>query len=134
MNVIPIQVVQQEVRIPLAYFPKTSELELVVRGDMAVVRPKSLATLPALHQNERRAEMLAQTAVFEARLAELRQTHLGEYVAFHEGELVDHDADHHQLSQRIKVRFPNAIVLIRQVTAEPERPLRLGSPRLTHNP
>jgi hypothetical protein len=133
MNVMPIQVVQQEVRIPLAYFPKTSELELVVRGDVAIVRPKSAAALPALHQNERRAEMLAQTAVFEARLAELRQTHLGEYVAFHEGELVDHDADHRQLGQRIKARYPNAIVLIRQVTAEPERPLRLGSPRLTRN-
>ena len=134
MRLRTIQEDKQEVRITLDYFAKTSELELVVRGDMAVVRPKSLVTLPDLHQNERRAEMLAQTAVFETRLAELRQTHLGEYVAFHEGELVDHDADHHQLSQRIKARFPNAIVLIRQVTVEPERPLRLGSPRLTHNP
>ena len=99
----------------------------MVRGDVAVVRPKSTVALPALHQNAGRAEMLAQTVVFEARLPELRQTHLGEYVAFHEGNLVDHDADHRQLGQRSKARYPNAIVLIRQVTAEPERPLRLGS-------
>jgi antitoxin component of MazEF toxin-antitoxin module len=127
MDVIPIQVVQQEVIIPLTYFPESSELELEIKGDVVVIRPSKAA--PRLHQHEQQNEMLAQTAVFEARLEELQQTHLGEYVAFYQGELIDHDSDHRQLVQRIKARYPQEIVLIRQVTAQPPVPLRLGSPR-----
>jgi hypothetical protein len=131
MEITPIQIRQQEVIIPLTYFPESSELELVVEGDVVVVRPST--PLSALHQNKRQAEMLAQTAVFEARLEELQQTHLGEYVAFHQGELVDHDTDHRQLVQRIKARYPQEVVLIRQVTPQAQPPLHLGSPRLVHS-
>jgi hypothetical protein len=127
MDVIPIQVIQQEVIIPLAYFPESSELELEIKGDVVVVRPSTAA--PRLHQHEQQNEMLAQTAVFEARFEELQQTHLHEYVAFHQGELVDHDPDHRQLVQRVKAHYPQKTVLIRQVTAQPPAPLRLGSPR-----
>jgi hypothetical protein len=127
MEITPIQIRQQEVIIPLTYFPESSELELVVEGDMVVVRPSTAA--PRLHQHEQQIEMLAQTAVFEARFEELQQTHLHEFVAFHQGELVDHDPDHRQLVQRVKAQYPQKVVLIRQVTPQSQAPLRLGSPR-----
>lgn len=87
--------------------------------------------LPRLHRHKQQQEMLAETAVFEAHLNKLQQTHLNQYVAFHQGELVDHDADHHQLVQRINKRYPDETVLIRQITTENQHPIRLGSPRFT---
>lgn len=128
MTVKPIKVTPQEVIIPLSYFPKASELELVITEDAAVVRAKTDA--PRLHENTRRTEMLQQTAVFEAQHAQLSQDYLGAYVAIHKGKLVDHDPDHTQLVRRIQSQYPGQIVLIRQVTEEPAPHLRLGSPRL----
>ena len=130
MEAIPIQVIEQEVIIPLTYFPKSSKLELIVKDDVAVVRVK--AELPEPHENEHRAEMLVQKAVFEAQLETLKQKYLGEYVAYHQGELVDHDPSHKQLVQRINRHYPDGVVLIQQVTASTPAPLRLGSPRLIH--
>ncbi len=131
-ELLPIQVTQQEIIIPLTYFPHASELELVIEDDVAVVRAKSFA--PRLHKNEQRNEMLKQVAAFEAIEEELRQQYLDQYVAFHEGELVDHDADHTQLVRRINARYPEQIVLIRQVTDKEPAPIRLGSPRLVQTP
>lgn len=128
MNIIPIQVTQQEVIIPLSYFPRASELELVITDDVAVVRVKKV--VPGLHRHARREEMLRETAVFEAQLDQLKQHYLGQYVAFHGGKLIDHDTDHKELVQRMSAQYPHAIVLIRQVTDEPPAPLSLGSPRL----
>jgi hypothetical protein len=130
MTVKRIQVTAQEVIIPLTYFPQASELELVVNDDVAVVRPKTVVS--GLHQNERREEMLQETAAFEAQRAKLIQDYLGEYVAFHNGELVDHDPDHTRIIRRIQKQYPGQIVLIRQVTEEAASPLRLGSPRLAN--
>ncbi|MCP4360027.1 MAG: hypothetical protein GY796_18640 [Chloroflexi bacterium] len=128
MNSLPIQVRQDEVIIPLTYFPHAEELELVVEDDVAIVRAKTGTT--RFHKNERRAEMLEQTAVFESQRRELWQQYPEEYAAFHQGKLVDHDADHRRLRLRIDAQYPDQIVLIRQITAEPPAPLRLGSPRL----
>jgi hypothetical protein len=129
MIVKPIQVTPQEVIIPLTYFPNAAELELIIVEDTAVVRAKTDG--PQLHQHKRQAEMLAQAAAFEGQQKELQQ-YLGEYVAFHQGELVDRDPDRRALSRRIRTNYPGQIVLIRQVTAQPVPPLRLGSPRLNH--
>lgn len=123
-----IQVTPQEVIIPLTYFPRASELELVITEDVAVVRAKTAT--PELHRNKRQTEMLQQTAVFESQYTQLSRDYMGEYVAFHHGELIDHDSDHTQLVRRIQSQYPGQIVLIRQVTEQPAAPLRLGSPRL----
>ncbi len=123
-----IQVTPEEVIIPLTYFPHASELELVVTEDTAVVRAKTIT--PGLHRDKRQAEMLEQTAVFKAQYMQLLQVYPGEYVAFHQGKLVDHDPDHTQLVRRIQKQYAGQIVLIRQVREQSEGPLRLGSPRL----
>lgn len=128
MNITPIQVRQHEVIIPLTYFPHAGELELVIEGDVAVVRVKTGAA--RFHKNERRAEMLEQIAVFEAQRHELWQRYPEEYAAFHQGKLVDHDADHRRLVLRIDAQYPDQVVLIRQITEQPPAPLRLGSPHL----
>lgn len=128
MNVMPIQVIQQEVLIPLDYFAD-NELEVVVRDAFAVVRSKS--TQPVFPAHERQAEMLQEVAAFEEQHQQLVEQYLNEYVAIHKGQVVDHDVDHLQLVRRIDRRYPDDIVLIRQVEPQLPRPLRAPSPRFT---
>ena len=66
---------------------------------------------------------------YRAMHAELKQRFLGEYVAIHNGELVDHDADRRALSRRVRQKYENVAVLITPVEEEPERELLLQSPR-----
>lgn len=60
----------------------------------------------------------------------LLETHEGQYVAIHGGQLVDADADEIALLRRINARYPDDIVHIRRVTRGPDRELRIYSPRL----
>lgn len=71
-----------------------------------------------------------ELAAYRAMHEKLSQKYAGHHVAIFQGKLVDHDQDGAALSQRIYNRFPDEFVLIRQVTAEPERVLHFRSPRL----
>ena len=64
----------------------------------------------------------------------LKQEYLGEYVAFHQRKLVDHDPDLVELVQRRELNYPDEVVLIRQVLDEPEKELVVRSPRLITTP
>lgn len=66
---------------------------------------------------------------YRAMHAELKQRFLGEYVAIHNGELVDHDADRRALSRRVRQKYENVAVLITPVEEEPEREFLMPSPR-----
>ena len=61
---------------------------------------------------------------------ELKEKFLGEWVAIHNRELVDHDAEAADLHRRIRARFGRETVLIRQVEKTPERVIWLRSPRI----
>lgn len=61
--------------------------------------------------------------------AELKQQLLGQYVAIHNGELVDHDPDRRTLSQRVRQKYGNLAVLITPVEERPEREFLMLSPR-----
>lgn len=64
----------------------------------------------------------------------LKREYLGEYVAIYQGKLVDHDPDLVELIQRRELRYPDEVVLIRQVLEEPEKELVIRSPRLMPTP
>ncbi|MEM7110951.1 MAG: DUF5678 domain-containing protein [Chloroflexota bacterium] len=128
MDVIPIQVTQQGVLIPLAYFEESENLELVIRDGFAVVRRKSKS--PTFPAHKRQAEMMQEVQAFEAQHTMLADNYLGQYVAFYQGTLIDHDANHIQLVKRIDAKYPNEIVLIRQVQEKLPQPLRGPTPRL----
>ncbi len=58
-------------------------------------------------------------------------TNLGEYVAIHNGVLVDHDQDHRTLHLRIRQKFGRMPILLRQVTTDVNPPVLFWrSPRL----
>ena len=82
-----------------------------------------------LRQVEQEA-MQANIAAFLDQHSELLSRYRNEFVAFHRGELVDHDKDFQTLHSRIRQRFGRQPVLLRQVTSETERTWNFRSPRL----
>ncbi|MDE3090556.1 MAG: hypothetical protein KGJ80_14340 [Chloroflexota bacterium] len=60
----------------------------------------------------------------------LRARYLGEYIAMHNGRVVDHDRDGSALYWRVRSRFARTPVLVRQVTDEPGRVIRTHGLRL----
>ncbi len=75
-------------------------------------------------------KIIAESEAFRAMHAELLQQYRGEYVAVHNGEVVDHDEDICALNHRIRARYGRRAVLLQQVTAVPEIELVIRSPKL----
>jgi hypothetical protein len=76
-------------------------------------------------------KMQAENQAFEQMHSKLVTQYLGQYVAIHNCELIDHDTDLMALRKRIRQRFGRMPILLRQVTPERElRELILRSPRL----
>lgn len=117
------------VKIPLTAFTGTERLEVVIEDEYALVRSvpeegNRFAVDPRHEQMER------EVAAFEAQHATLSQTHLGQYVAFHNGELVGVDSDPQALRKRVREHYGrHAVVMIQQVELTLPPPLRLGSMR-----
>ena len=74
--------------------------------------------------------MQREKDAFIAMHPQLVQTYLGEYVAIHQGKLIDHDKDDVELIERMRAKLPDEVVLITEVLPELERILYLRSPRL----
>ena len=73
--------------------------------------------------------MEREEAAYQAMHADLLAHHAGQYVAIHEGKLIDHDRSELALLQRLNAHHPNAVVLLRQVRPLPEPDLYVRSPR-----
>jgi len=78
-----------------------------------------------------------QQAVMEYEVNAFEQMHfdlvsrfLGDYVAIYQGQVVDSDSDQLTLIERIDLRYPDQVVLIRQVQQQLPPPLNFRSPRL----
>ena len=71
-----------------------------------------------------------ETEAFWAMHAELVARYSGEYVAVHQGRVVDHDPDVTRLEQRVAERWGEAAVLIAPVTDAPRHDLTTTSFRL----
>ena len=82
-----------------------------------------------LRQMERE-KIQAEAEAFRSMHAELTEMYLGQYVAIHDGKVIDNDEDFQSLHGRIRQRFGRQPVLLRQVKSEPERVLTFSSPRL----
>jgi len=77
------------------------------------------------------AQMLQEEAAFDTMLPELRHRYPNEFVAMTQQQVVDHDQDEVALANRVHVRYPDALILIRPVLEQPEPPLVFRSPRFT---
>ena len=72
----------------------------------------------------------AKAQAFERMHPQLLRQYLGQFVAVHEGQVVDADVDFEALFLRLQKRLGDVPVLIRPVNAEPTLELRAPSPRL----
>lgn len=78
-----------------------------------------------LHREKIRAESDAFHAQFDRLLAE----YTGQYVAVHNGRVIDHGPDLRTLHLRVFEKLGHTQVLLKQVTAAPDRELVFRSPR-----
>ena len=106
--------------------------ELIQVAANRAVRPEELVenALRVYLRQLDHEKIKAEAEAFRKMHAALVGQHLGQYVAIHQGQLVDHDADFQALHHRIRQQFGRQSILLRQVTTEPERVLTVRSPRL----
>lgn len=77
----------------------------------------------------------AEISAFAELHQQLVDRYLGDYVAIHNSQMIDHDVDLRTLHLRIRHRFGRMPVLIRQVTQSAEaRDLVFRSPKLESLP
>ncbi len=88
-----------------------------------------LSAFPPLHVDADRPTMQREAAAFEAMHPTLWKQYPRQYVALHQGAVVDHDSDELALVQRIDESYPDAVVLIRQVLPRLPQTLVFRSPR-----
>ncbi len=74
------------------------------------------------------AKLDAEIATYEMMYPELRQKHLGQWVAVHEQKLVDHDSDRAALYKRVRATYGRTAILIRQVTEQPDNETWIRTP------
>jgi hypothetical protein len=82
------------------------------------------------YQDPRQPLLQKEEEAFVKMHEELVSKHLGEYVAIHQGQVIDCDPDEVRLVDRIQMNYPDEIVLIRQVQLGLPPPLYFRSPRL----
>ena len=80
---------------------------------------------------EQQAEKIAQEqGAYEAQHATLYHKFVGQFIAIHEGTVVDHDVARVTLSRRIRATYGKQPILITPVLAKPQRVFRVSRPRL----
>ena len=87
----------------------------------------------AIRERLRRLEdqkLAAEAKAFEGMHPQLVERYLGQFVAVHDGRVVDADVDFEALFLRLQKRFGDVPILIRLVGANPIPELRAPSPRL----
>ena len=96
------------------------QLEAVAQAEET--RPEAIAQEAfRLYLWEQSHHKIAQeSAAYHERHAELKEQYLGQYIAMHQGEVVDHDADFQSLYQRVRQRYGKTPVMLTQVGEEPE--------------
>lgn len=66
-------------------------------------------------------EIISQeTAEYRRQHAQIKANYLGQYVAMHKGQVVDHDADFTTLRQRIRQRFGRTPIMMTLVEETPD--------------
>ena len=111
-------------------------------------------TLSSLHQVADRlgesAEILADRAIhqflrqiaerkvaqeeeyFQGQHTQLLQSYQGQYIAMHDGQVIDSDVDELALYMRIRQQYPLIGILIKKVTVTPEDIWIIRSPRVEY--
>jgi hypothetical protein len=77
---------------------------------------------------QQRSKLDQEILAFERLYGQLMENYYGEWVAIHDGQLVDHDIDGTALYKRIRSRFGTISVLLRRVTEDANEDIWLRTP------
>lgn len=70
-----------------------------------------------------RRKISEESQIYQRRHAELKAQYLGQYIAMHNGQVVDHDSDFVALRQRVRQQFRHISVMITLVEEVAGRPI-----------
>ncbi len=70
-----------------------------------------------------RKKISKETSIYHKRHEELKNQYLGQYIAMHNGQVVDHDQDFQIVRQRVRKRFGRTSIMITKVEEIAEKPL-----------
>jgi hypothetical protein len=104
--------------------------ELDDRDVSALITDEILAFVPQSAAHAHQHLMEQERLAFLAQHEELWQKYPYQYVAIHQGKVVDHDIDQTALLKRRVAQYGKQVVLIRQVLPVAERTLLFRSPRI----
>jgi predicted heme/steroid binding protein len=68
--------------------------------------------------SDRLAHLAYQQTLFDAAKAELLQAYPGQYVAFEDGQVLDHDVDDRAMAERVYQKYGYRDILMQWVTQE----------------
>jgi glutamyl-tRNA reductase len=81
-----------------------------------------------------RRKISEETRRYRQQHNELKAQYLGQYIAMHDGQVIDHDGDFTVLRQRVRQQFGRMPVMITLVEAVPAPPLTRKSFTLQNAP
>jgi hypothetical protein len=81
-------------------------------------------------RDARRQVIREEFDYYRSHHAELKARYLGQHVAIHAGQVVDHDTNPLALVERVRQRFGRIPILFAQVADEPQQDYTLHSTRL----
>jgi hypothetical protein len=117
--------------IPENIYRRVEQVAISSQKPMAEIINNALAeAFPAVHVNPRRHLMEREQEAYQKMLPNLLEQYESQYIAVHNGEVIDHDSDKIKLVGRIQQSLPDAIVLIKKVTTDPDQVIHMRSPRL----
>lgn len=114
--------------------PDQIERQLTKLAREQAVTPDELVgkAIQSYLQAEASQVLERETVAFRALHRELLAKYSGEYVAIHQGQMIDHDPKLGAIYLRINEKYPDEIILIKQVQPEIERVFTVHSPRIVH--
>lgn len=74
--------------------------------------------------------MAREIAAYEAQHTTLIAAYENQYIALHQGQVVDHDVDKRILRTRLDQMYPDTTILVRKVERMLPQPIYIRSPRL----
>ena len=90
----------------------------------------ALLPAPECHASDRDDQWERERQAFLSLESSLLQTHCGQFVAVHNGQVVDCDGDEVQLGLRVYGKYGYRPIYFGLVTDSPSPPMRVPSPRL----
>jgi predicted transcriptional regulator len=117
--------------IPAELYERIERLAAVRETSIAYVVQDALTlAVDQMEIGPDEAKMDAEDAAYQAMHPELMERFAGQFVAIHNGKVVDVDKDEMAIYFRIDERFPDEVILIKRVVELPEPELYVPSFRL----